>query len=157
MEFFFIVRRSDQWLRRLIAASVTLFTMGQSSAWSASAAEIPSGRMERRRLFGRWQPQIQSLRRDHDLQQRNLRDAGHQIESYQWAVAFTNPAWNLNPGSKIELAYVVDGGQPRPPAGTALAANRVLIDFGGDAKGFQMISVVDDVLKIAAAQKGVYF
>lgn len=72
--------------------------------------------------------------------------------TYQWGVQFTNPAWNFMPGSKIELAYVVDDGEPRPAVGTALTANRVLIGFGGDVKGFQNFSR-GRVLKIAAAQK----
>ena len=34
-------------------------------------------------------------------------------KQYNWGVAFSHPSWNLTPGNDFDLAYVVDGGEPR--------------------------------------------
>lgn len=143
--------KSGRWLRRLIVASVTLFTVGQNNAWSATLQKFQ---------VGGWTAGAYSedgSRKFSFCAGTTMYNSGIFVtlvinKSYQWAVGFTNPAWNLQTGSKIDLAYVVDGGQPRPATGRVLAPNRVLIDFGGDAKGFNDFSR-GYVLKVAAAQK----
>ncbi len=73
-------------------------------------------------------------------------------KKYQWGVSFSHPSWNLTPGAKIDLAYVVDNGEPHSAVGSVINSKQVLIGFGGDAKGFAKFSH-GYVLRVAAAQK----
>jgi hypothetical protein len=71
---------------------------------------------------------------------------------YKWGVAFANPAWNLKPGSNLDLAYVVDGGEPRATTAKVASANQALIGFGDDGARFREFSRGHQ-LRIAAANE----
>ncbi len=71
---------------------------------------------------------------------------------YKWGVAFANPAWTLTPGATIDLAYVVDGGQPRTTTAKAVSNNQVLIGFGDDSARFKEFSHGYQ-LRVAAAKQ----
>ena len=73
-------------------------------------------------------------------------------KEYQWGVAFSNPAWNLTPGAKIDLAYVVDGGEPRATTAKVVSNQQALIAFGGDGARFKEFSHGYQ-LRVAAANK----
>jgi hypothetical protein len=71
---------------------------------------------------------------------------------YKWGVAFANPAWNLKPGSNLDLAYVVDGGEPRATTAKVASNNQVLIGFGEDGARFKEFSRGRQ-LRVAAANE----
>ncbi|SDT13160.1 hypothetical protein [Bradyrhizobium canariense] len=71
---------------------------------------------------------------------------------YKWGVAFSHPAWNLTPGTDINLAYVVDGGEPRATTAKVVSNKQALIGFGGDSDRFKEFSR-GYFLRIAAANQ----
>jgi hypothetical protein len=73
-------------------------------------------------------------------------------KTYNWGVAFSNPAWNLTPGADVDLAYVVDGGEPRATKAKAISNKQVLIGFGGDSDRFKEFSRGYQ-LRVAAANQ----
>ena len=73
-------------------------------------------------------------------------------KTYDWGVAFSNPAWNLTPGADIDLAYVVDGGEPRATKAKAISNKQALIGFGGDSDRFKEFSRGYQ-LRVAAAKQ----
>lgn len=75
---------------------------------------------------------------------------------YNWGVAFSHPDWNLRPESKLELAYVVDSGEPRATTATVLSEDQVMIGFGGNVDRFNEFSRGRE-LRVAAAKKVLTF
>jgi hypothetical protein len=73
-------------------------------------------------------------------------------KEYNWGVAFSHPSWNLTPGHDFDLAYVVDGGEPRSTKAKAVSSKQALIGFGGDSDRFKEFSR-GHLLRIAAANQ----
>jgi hypothetical protein len=73
-------------------------------------------------------------------------------KEYKWGVAFANPAWKLTPGANLDLAYVVDGGEPRATTAKAVSNNQALIGFGDDSARFKEFSRGYQ-LRVAAANQ----
>ncbi|MEO6842110.1 MAG: hypothetical protein ABI192_15255 [Bradyrhizobium sp.] len=73
-------------------------------------------------------------------------------KEYKWGVAFANPAWNLTPGANVDLAYVVDGGQPRATTAKAVSNHQALIGFGDDGARFKEFSRGNQ-LRVAAVNQ----
>jgi len=45
--------------------------------------------------------------------------------SYSWSLGFANPAWNLTKGSRYNIVFVIDDGQPMTGVATAIGPNSV--------------------------------
>jgi hypothetical protein len=71
---------------------------------------------------------------------------------YKWGVAFANPTWNLTPGPSLDLAYVVDGGEPRATTAKAVSNHQALMGFGDDGVRFKEFSRGYQ-LRVAAADQ----
>jgi hypothetical protein len=71
---------------------------------------------------------------------------------YKWGVALANPAWTLKSGANVDLAYVVDGGEPRATTAKVVSNNQVLIGFGDDSARFKEFSRGNQ-LRVAGAKQ----
>jgi len=76
--------------------------------------------------------------------------------AYSWSLGFANPAWNLTKGSRYNIVFVIDDGQPMTGVATAIGPNSVEVVLADSAALFAQFRRVRQ-LRVVLADSATLF
>ncbi|MGD0635224.1 MAG: hypothetical protein ABSA13_13265 [Beijerinckiaceae bacterium] len=76
--------------------------------------------------------------------------------TFQWSMAFFDPAWQLTPGTSYPLAFTIDRSQPDMATAIAISANTVVVPLAPDVALFKRF-MKGEKLTVEAASEAFVF